>query len=116
MRVSMLLSCCLFLGACASGAPDAGPVAGEAPSTRAECLARGGEWKRPGRLPVERCLLPTTDAGRACTDAAQCQGLCLAADGATDGAPASGRCSADTDVFGCRTRVEGGRAVTLCVD
>ncbi|WP_058835312.1 hypothetical protein [Luteimonas abyssi] len=85
-------------------------------TTQADCAARGGEWKQLGRAPVQQCLLPTSDAGKACNDGTQCEGLCLAADGASDGTMAEGTCSVDTNVFGCQTRIDGGTATTLCVD
>lgn len=88
----------------------------EPPKTEATCAARGGTWTQLGRAPVKQCLLRTTDAGKACTDNRQCEGLCLAAEGTPDGPATGGTCSVDTNVFGCRTRLQDGRASTLCVD
>ncbi|WP_407352516.1 hypothetical protein [Luteimonas sp. R10] len=103
----------VLLAACGAPAerPAAAPVTGEA-----ECLQRGGQWTQLGRASVKQCLLQTTDAGAACTDSDQCEGLCLAPEGSGDGTAVGGTCSADTNRFGCRQRVTAGVAVTLCVD
>lgn len=64
------------------------------------------------------CVMPYTDAGRPCTDGAQCQGDCRATGPVgRPGEAATGVCQADTSPFGCFTRVENGRSAgTLCVD
>jgi hypothetical protein len=60
--------------------------------------------------------LQTADAGKACSDSAQCEGLCLAPEGSRDGGAVGGTCAADTDKFGCQQRLRDGVAVTMCVD
>lgn len=89
---------------------------GASPATASRCQERGGEWKAMGRAGVEQCVLPTADGGKACTDNAQCEGVCLAPEGATDGSRATGTCSANNDVFGCRQHVSRGTVVAICVD
>jgi len=93
------------------GGPDKATVI-----TEAECLREGGQWTQLGRAPVQQCLRQTTDAGKACSDSAQCEGQCMAPEGAVDGAQVAGQCSVDTNPFGCQQRVRGGVASTICVD
>jgi Uncharacterized lipoprotein len=96
-----------------------------------DCAARGGEMRRLGRMGREYCVVKYADAGKPCTDGAQCQGECRAdanlppppasgapAPGPTPVPPAAtaGRCQADSDPFGCYTRIENGRGTTICVD
>lgn len=85
-------------------------------ATESACRERGGEWKALGMADIEQCVLPTPDGGKACTDNAQCEGVCMAPEGATDGARATGTCSVDNDVFGCRQHVSQGTVVAICVD
>lgn len=104
-----------LLGACSAQtvkpATPMQPVASEA-----ECGQRGGQWTQLGRAQVKQCLLQTGDAGKACTDNAQCEGLCLAQEGSIDGAKAGGTCSVDTNRFGCQQQIRDGVPFTLCVD
>lgn len=105
----------LALGACAPSAVEAPAVSSEA----AACAARGGVMRPVGRAQSVRCIVRYADAGRACTDAAQCQGECLASsDGEPDQAGVvHGVCSADSNRFGCRTVIRDGKArPTICVD
>lgn len=110
----------VLMGACAPTGPsgDAGsPLT--IPETSAACGAEGGIWRREGRLGTWMCVMPYADAGRSCTDGAQCRGDCRLADDERPpaGAAVTGVCQADTSRFGCFTRVENGRAAaTLCVD
>ena len=73
------------------------------PTTEASCLARGGSWTSLG-LPMpgkpKTCDLKTTDAGKACTDSNQCEGVCLAPAEAVSGNRATGSCSAYLANFG----------------
>ncbi|HST45699.1 MAG TPA: hypothetical protein VLK29_10815 [Luteimonas sp.] len=105
----------LLLGACAGQAPRP-PGAQPAIASEAACLERGGQWTQLGRAPLKQCLLATRDAGKACTDNAQCQGLCLAPEGSVDGTRVGGTCSADTNRFGCRQQLRDGVPFTLCID
>ena len=63
------------------------------------CLDEGGTWQSATML-VASCVRPTTDAGRRCTDDAQCPGLCVPGDDAY-GAPG---CSTDFGALVCSER------------
>lgn len=78
------------------------------PAERAECLASGGSAGRGGLVPDEVCFRPLKDAGKVCTKAADCEGVCLA-DTKT--------CSKVTPMFGCYEFLdEQGRQLAICVD
>ncbi|WP_440225332.1 hypothetical protein ACQQ2N_08765 [Dokdonella sp. MW10] len=115
LRLVSFAACAVLLSACAaSGSGHAKNR--DVPATESACLARGGSWTQLGRAPVKQCLLQTGDAGKACTDREQCEGLCLAPEGTADGDRVQGTCSADTNRFGCRSLVRDGVVTTLCVD
>ena len=86
----------------------------------AACAAAGGKMLPQGRMQTVRCVIGYADAGQRCTDGDQCQGDCRiedVADAPSAGAPAVGRCQANSTRFGCYTTVEDGKAeATLCVD
>lgn len=86
--------------------------------TKEACEAENGIWKKAGRIQFFTCILPTTDAGKACSDKSQCQVACVAQGKKIQtGASAIGQCHNSTDQFGCRTYVRNGKAEpTLCVD
>lgn len=105
----------LALGACAPSATEVPAASSEA----AACAARGGVMRPVGRAQSVRCIVRHADAGRACTDAGQCQGECLAAAGARpdEAGVVHGVCSTDSNRFGCRTVIRDGKArPTICVD
>lgn len=85
---------------------------------KASCTASGGVVERRGRLGVETCIHTYADAGKVCTDSAQCSGKCLATgheEAST--APVQGQCQHDDHQFGCYAQVNNGhRAATICVD
>ncbi len=94
---------------------------GVTPEQRAEadCSAQGGKMQRVGRMQSLQCVIPYSDAGKTCTDAAQCQGECRVPGSVIveDGRAVEGQCTADSNRFGCYTRVENGRATAaICVD
>ena len=86
----------------------------------ADCSARGGRMQPVGRMQTMQCVIRYADAGKPCTDSDQCAGECRTADVTArpaEGAATAGVCQADSNRFGCFTRVENGRAeATLCVD
>lgn len=85
----------------------------------ADCMAQGGKMQRVGRMQSLQCVLQYSDAGKTCTDAAQCQGECRVPGSVIveDGRAVEGQCTADSNQFGCYTRVENGRATAaICVD
>ena len=86
-----------------------------AAADRAACLQNGGRVERRGRLQAETCIHPFADAGKACTDSAQCAGKCVSSGNSTDAV--AGQCQADDHLFGCYSEIRGGKSVnTICVD
>lgn len=89
------------------------------PAERAACEAAGGIIQPSGKLQWENCVQPFADAGKACSNDADCIGECRY-EGDIElppGAAVAGTCQVDDARFGCRTVVENGRiAHTLCVD
>lgn len=81
-------------------------------NTQAECLARSGSWGTHGTTESAEpfCALPTTDAGKACTDNRQCQGHCLDPTRAPRGSRVVGRCAASDFPGACFNMVEHGMA------
>lgn len=95
------------------------PVAVPESRAAADCLARNGTMQPVGRMQTLQCVVRYADAGKRCTDSDQCAGECRTADAArpAEGAAVAGICQADSNGFGCFTRVEDGKAeATLCVD
>lgn len=96
------------------------PAAPTSSLSATDCAARGGSMKAVGRLQTMQCVIPYADAGKTCTDGDQCAGDCRIEDVTSrpaEGAAVSGRCQANSQPFGCFTRVEDGKAAaTLCVD
>lgn len=82
------------------------------------CAAAGGEVRPVCRRGLPACVLSYSDAGKACTDKADCQGKCLVTGEApAAGTPAQGQCQANDDPCGCRTEVMGGVAqLGICID
>jgi hypothetical protein len=96
------------------------PVAVPESAAAADCIARNGTMQPVGRMQTMQCVVRYADAGKRCTDSDQCAGECRTADVTarpTPGAAVAGICQADSNRFGCFTRVEDGKAeATLCVD
>ncbi|MCF7751628.1 hypothetical protein KQ945_12795 [Bacillus subtilis subsp. subtilis] len=131
MRLTLMLSLLLALAGC-STAPRAVDAAAPAPivalnpgqvATGAqieECTAAGGEVKPLGRRQSVHCVVRYDDAGKTCSTRSDCNGQCLAPDGADleAGAQARGVCQRDiSQNFGCHQRIDNGVAQgTLCVD
>ena len=75
---------------------------------RAACLLAGGRAGYGGVFPDEVCFRPLKDAGKSCTKAGDCEGLCLS-DTRT--------CSTVTPMFGCYNFLdEQGRPADICID
>ena len=125
---ALLLAAGLALAACSpTPAPAPEPVVptAEGPEppqmtiSSSACTARGGQMQQVGRAQTWQCVVKYADAGKRCTDAAQCEGDCEIAgnSGIAAGAAATGVCQADSNRFGCRTTVKDGKAEgTLCID
>lgn len=86
--------------------------------TRESCEAENGTWQRVGLAGRLSCILPTTDAGKACTDGSQCQVTCMLKErNIAPGTAVTGQCHDSTQRFGCRAYVSGGKAGhVLCID
>ncbi len=104
----------------ATAAPQQSQVSAAGSTDAALCASQGGKMLPQGRMQSVRCVLSYSDAGKRCTDGADCQGDCRIGDVATPpdaGVNAVGRCTADSNRFGCYTTVTGGKAeATICVD
>ena len=84
------------------------------PRTPEECGARGGHWGQHGLS--DRCDLKTSDAGAACRDSVECEGLCLAPPGSREGGAVVGTCSAYAQDFSRQVLVERGRAREIIIE
>lgn len=84
----------------------------------AACAKAGGALQPVCRMQQPMCIIAFDDAGKSCTDGAQCgSGRCMAKDGVTSGSPATGQCAANNDPCGCYTLLGGGVALaTICAD
>lgn len=80
---------------------------------RFACEAQGGMWVRVGLSPQELCNLPTSDAGKECSDHSECEGVCLAEQ---TGEGVKGKCSEWKMIAGCHQVVEGGEVFGVCWD
>jgi len=88
------------------------------------CEAKGGWWGSLGLSPVPQCNLPTSDAGKECSDSGECEGACIVELSSDDVARvkggeiihAKGRCSAWRIIVGCYAFVEDGVVVLMCID
>lgn len=122
--LACLTASSLLLAACAVDAPPSKPAAvagaaASAPGTAANaCTATGGVVRPVCRMQRPMCVVPYADAGKACTDDAQCAGGCLyegaavTADGRT-----TGNCRKDNDPCGCVEHLKDGQRVNgICVD
>ena len=137
---SLVLIAALTLSACAP-TPDVQPQALTAPvsiprdepafevergsrptaAQTADCTARGGTYRQGGLGGYWLCITPYADGGKRCADSDDCLGDCLATDepavSPAEGRARPGVCAADSYPFGCRGRVEDGRAgPVLCAD
>ena len=86
------------------------------PQETQRCKALGGTIKKVG-FEWSHCVYPSSDAGKACTDAAQCEGACMADAKVPQGHGTQGRCAAMVNERGCQNYVTKGVASGfLCVD
>lgn len=73
---TLALRVLLVAGALVVDIPACAQAPTQTDAEMARCLDEGGTWQSSTMLAAS-CVRPTTDAGRACTDDAQCQGLCV---------------------------------------
>jgi len=111
---AVLTAVVLVICACATRTESIPGVKLRVPTTPGECKAAGAQWTRLGFS--ERCDVRTSDAGKMCTDSAQCQGTCQAAPEVAVGQLTSGSCSPYVSNFGRQLIVEHGRAVEYFVE
>ncbi len=120
IRIATFAAAALMAAACT---PQTTTAAGSgAPMQSADasaCATRGGTMQQIGRMQSWQCVVRYADAGKPCTEAAQCQGGCVLEGnaGVQPGAAVTGVCKADSNRFGCHTPVNGGKAgAALCID
>lgn len=120
MRVLIAAMAALTFGACApQPTPPADTPAAIRSLSASECEARGGAMTPVGRMQTLQCVIAYTDAGKPCTDGAQCQGDCRTEPTVTvrEGQSVTGQCQANSNRFGCFTTIRNGKAeATLCID
>lgn len=82
------------------------------PTSESDCTAAGGTWTPIENLPpTSYCDLKTSDAGKWCVDAMQCEGFCLASENAKVGSFTTGQCSDHTQDYGTKKVVQSGRVL-----
>jgi putative hemolysin len=107
-------SLALSLAACAPAAQAPAPVA---QSADASCAARGGAMQPVGRLQRSTCVVPYADAGKTCSDKADCQGACIAEGNLEAQGATTGQCQKTNVQFGCYAKIVGGKTTgAICVD
>ena len=82
------------------------------------CEARGGLWTSFDFLEnaENECILPTSDAGKICTDSSQCESVCIATDSdLISGENATGKCHGwnESGWHLCSPYVTNGKAVRV---
>lgn len=125
MRMILLLVAALLLAHCAPP-PEAGgatsenteTTTGPGDDTDESCRAKGGIFRPVCLMGLKACVVKYADAGKPCTDKAQCEGQCrLEGPPPMPGATAKGVCQRTSDPCGCFTLVEDGKAqAAMCVD
>jgi hypothetical protein len=113
---ALLATAALITSLLASCAPTAVPA--PAPQvSEASCAARGGVIIKAGRLQAPTCAVPYADAGKACTDKAQCEGACILEGNLEAQGAVSGQCQKTNVQFGCFARVVDGKTTgAICID
>ncbi len=97
----------VLLAGCQVEEAGSGNIPGTEGDARRQCEADGGQYG-PGGFGGPTCVRNTPDAGKACSQASDCTGFCLAE---------SRTCSPKTPFFGCHTLlVENGQEVEICID
>lgn len=90
-----------------------------AASDPAACAALNGTIRPVCRRQLPACVINYRDAGKACANKSDCEGKCIAKDGAPSdpNATVTGQCQSNSDPCGCRTEVDGGKVLrSICVD
>lgn len=119
ITITSIIALSMWLTACvATTNTKSPPVTKGPPSSLADCLKVGGEWKRGGLSGVMICVTPTKDAAKRCTDSSQCEMRCLLKPLVQGGtSEVIGQCQANTEPFGCFQEMKAGKAMPkLCMD
>ncbi|WP_454714835.1 hypothetical protein [Caulobacter segnis] len=104
----------LLLSACA---PTAQPAAPSADNLVAQCSAKGGSVQPVGKAQFPTCVIPYADAGKVCTDKAQCEGACVLEGNIETTGDVAGTCQKTNRQFGCYAKVVNGKSTgAICVD
>jgi hypothetical protein len=115
-RTIATLAAFALLTACAPSAPAPKPMT-STQAMEASCTARGGKIQNVGRIQMPTCVVPFADAGKSCTDKAQCQGDCILAGNFEDKGSVTGQCQQSSVQFGCFAKVVNGQATrAICID
>ena len=82
------------------------------------CTSLGGEWKRVCMSGFLKCVMPTKDAGKICSDTGECENGCIYGDSPPDAnGNVTGFCGYTNNPCGCRAFVNNGRvSERMCVD
>jgi uncharacterized protein YceK len=120
MRRILLLMVSLVIVGCAShSSTTTKKVRAPLPqySSAEECTSANGKWFTT-RSGANICDVPTSDAGKACRDSAECEALCAASTDLARGARVIGHCTkSHYAALSCVNEVRSGRALGgLCVD
>ena len=93
------------------------------PTALADCLSKGGRVDIAGMSGNEMCVLPFSDAGKACRGSKDCLGACLLDEKRWTGMRVGpntavvGRCQPTNYPYGCFTLVENGSVQSsMCID
>lgn len=115
---SILATASLALSLLAACAPAAqAPAPTTAQSADASCAARGGSMQPVGRLQRPTCVVPYADAGKTCSDKADCQGACIAEGNLEAQGATTGQCQKTNVQFGCFAKIVNGKATAaICID
>ena len=115
--ISLLATASLALSLLAGCAPTAQAPAPAAQSADATCAARGGSMQPVGRMQRPTCVVPYADAGKTCSDKADCQGACIAEGNLEAQGATTGQCQKTNVQFGCYAKIVNGKATgAICVD
>lgn len=88
--------------------PDAVPASQPPSPARIACERRGGVWSTAAGGIASFCQTPLRDAGKACTQAGDCEGQCLAR---------SRSCAPVAPLFGCHEILNDfGQVLTECIN
>jgi len=96
------------------------------PQDKEACEAQSGEWGRFGLTIKEQCNLPTSDAGKTCSNQNECEGACIVELSEEDQdritkqnevIETNGKCTTWLLTYGCDAYVKDGKVEEIiCAD